>query len=42
MLSFLSQNDKRSFSPVSRVYSEKQTLVTANQHIFKAGLSLIF
>ena len=37
MLSFPSQNDKKKFL-TGRVYSKKQTRVTANQHIFKSGL----
>ena len=38
MLSFPSQNDKKSFFPAEPVYSKKQTWVTANRHIFKFGL----
>ena len=39
MLSFPSQNDKKNFFfPTGRVYSKKQTRVTATQHIFKSGL----
>ena len=32
---------KKNF-PTGRVYSKKQTRVTANQHIFKSGLNNIF
>ena len=39
MLSFQSQNYKN-FFPTSRVYSKKQTRVTANQNIFKSGLRI--
>ena len=37
MLSCLSQNDIKKI-PTGRVYSKKQTRVTANQHIFNSGL----
>ena len=41
MLSFPSQNDKI-FFPTGRVYSKKQTWVTANQYVFKSGLKKKF
>ena len=37
MLSLPSPNDKKKFQ-TGRVYSKKQTRVTASQHIFKSGL----
>ena len=40
MLSFPSQNDIKKNFLTGRVYSEKQTQVTANQHIFKSGLMI--
>ena len=40
MLSFPSQNDIKKIQ-TGRVYSKKQTRVTANQHIFKSGLIVI-
>ena len=41
MLSFPSQNEKI-FFPTGRVYSKKQTWVTANQYVFKSGLKKNF
>ena len=40
MLSFPSQNDKKKNFMTGRVYSKRQTQVTANQHIFKSGLMI--
>ena len=40
MLSFPTQNNKF-FSPTGQVYSKKQARVTANQHIFKSGLTYL-
>ena len=41
MLSFPTQNDKKK-CPTDRVYSKKQSRMTANQPIFKSGLIIIF
>ena len=38
MLYFQSQNDKKKIFPTGRVYSKKQTRVTANQYILKPDL----
>ena len=39
MLSFQYQNYKKNFFQTDRVYPKRQTRVTANQHIFKSGLT---
>ena len=36
----ISKTIKKNYFPTDRVYSKIQTRVTANQHIFKRGLSV--